>query len=180
MKEQTHYLIIGFIIGIILASQCNRKVDCTDGEVIKSDTIVRIKYQNLTVIKPQIATTLPTARITPVFNKLEYCQKSFDTLFISYNDTNYYEIDTNGLNAKIWVSENRLFKSNFTWEIKETEINNTVIKKRFQILYGGGLSYPFGAFASAGFKTKSDLSIFYQYHTNNSHSVGVIYPLKFK
>ena len=161
--------------------QCERNViDNGEGEVIKTDTIFRTKFEVYEPIIKKPTLTLPTSEIKPTFVTLQQCQERFDTIFIEHNDTNLYSIDTGSLNAELWITQNRLFKSRFTIEETETEITNTIIKRKFQVLYGGGLNYPFGAHLSAGFKTKKDLSVIYHYGTDNSHRIGVLTPLRFR
>ena len=161
--------------------QCERKsINNGTIEVIKTDTIYRTKYEVYEPIIAKPTITLPTTEIKPTFVTIQQCQEKFDTIFVEHNDTNYYSIDTGSLNAQLWINQNRLFKSRFAIEKTETEITNTIVKRNFQLLYGGGLNDPFGAHASVGFKTKKDISVIYQYGTDNSHRIGVLIPLKFR
>ena len=179
MKNNAIFLLVGFIIGVLLMKQCERKaINNGTTEVIKTDTIYRTKYEVYEPIITKPTLTIPTTEIKPTFESLEQCQEKFDTIFVEYNNTNYYSIDTGSINAELWISQNRLLKSKFTIEKTETEITNTIVKRKFQVLYGGGLNHPFGAHLSVGFKTKKDLSVIYQYGTDNSHRIGVLVPLR--
>ena len=183
LKNNILFLLVGFIIGVVLMQQCNRKTPSIlhgQKELIKTDTIFRTKFEVYEPINLKPTLTIPTAQIKPTFATLEQCQTKYDTIFLQHNDTNYYCIDTGSVNAELWITQNRLFKSRFTIETNETEITNTIIKRRFQVLYGGGLNYPFGAHLSAGFKTKKELSVMYHYGTDNSHRIGVLMPLRFR
>ena len=181
LKKNILFLLVGFAIGVVLIQQCERNIiDNGESEAIKTDTVFRTKFEVYEPVIKKPTLTIPTAQIKPTFATLEQCQTKYDTIFIQHNDTNYYSIDTVSLNAEFWVTQNRLFKSRFTIETNETEITNTIIRRRFQVIYGGGLNYPFGAHLSAGVKTKKELSLIYHYSTDNSHRISVLMPLRLR
>ena len=180
MKSQTTniiFLAVGLIIGFILFRGCGGSKPTTSGEVIKTDTIFISRFDTVTLTDLKYITRNTTKEV-PLIDT--FTQIQLDTLYLSYNDTNVYEIDTNNVQAKLEVSQNKIFKATFINE-KETQIiTNTIEQKRFQILVGAGVQYPFGAYVGTGFKTKKDLQIQYQYSTQNTHSIGAFAPIRLK
>ena len=167
-------LIAGLIIGASLFKGCDRFEDYS-GEVVKSDTIYIT--DTFTLIEPKFRTVRTFDTVPEYFTVTEY-KTAYDTLFYAYHDTNIYNIDTMGVSAELRISENKLNFARFA--VTHKEITNTVVKKRFQVLIAGGVSYPFGAYVGAGFRTKKDLAVIYQYHTTGLHSIGVVSPLRFR
>lgn len=167
-------LIAGIIIGASLFKGCNQ-FNNYSGEVVKSDTIYIT--DTFTLIEPKFRTVRTFDTVPEYFTVTEY-KMAYDTLFYAHHDTNIYNIDTMGVSAELRISENKLNFARFA--VTHKEITNTVVKKRFQVLIAGGVSYPFGAYLGAGFRTKKDLALIYQYHTTGVHSIGVISPLKFR
>jgi hypothetical protein len=181
MKPQTTniiFLAVGLILGFILFRGCGGvSKPTTSGEVIKSDTIFISKFDTVTLTDLKYITKHTTKEV-PLIDT--FTQIQLDTLYLSYNDTNIYYIDTNNVRAQINVSQNKIFKATFINE-KETQIiTNIIEQKRFQILVGAGLQYPFGAFVGGGFKTKKDLQVQYQYSTTNNHSIGAFTPIRLR
>jgi hypothetical protein len=181
MKPQTNniiFLAVGLILGFIFFRGCGGgSKPITTGEIIKSDTIFISKFDTVTLTDLKYITKTTTKEV-PLIDT--FTQIQLDTLYLSYNDTNIYKIDTNNVRAQINVSQNKIFKATFINE-KETQIiTNTIEQKRFQILVGAGLQYPFGAYVGAGFKTKKDLQVQYQYSTTNTHSIGAFAPIRLK
>jgi len=171
------FLAVGLILGFILFRGCGGSKPTTPGDIIKSDTIFISLFDTVTLTDLKYITRTTTKEV-PLIDT--FTQIQLDTLYLSYNDTNVYEIDTNNVRAKLEVSQNKIFKATFVNE-KETQIiTNTIEKKRFQILVGAGLQYPFGAYVGGGFKTKKDLQIQYQYSTMNVHSVGAFAPIRLR
>jgi len=177
MKNNIIYLLCGFILGALLYRSCGSGKVVPSAQISTSDTIYLSKFDTIKLIEPKFTTKYTTLEV-PLIDT--FTQIQLDTLFLSYNDTNTYHIDTNNVLAKIEVSQNKIFKATFINE-KETQIiTNTIENKRFQILVGAGVQYPFGAYVGAGFKTKKDLQIQYQFSTQNTHSVGAFAPVRLK